>query len=654
MSVPDMFLPLYSGGSLVIATNDEVRQPERIADLIRDREITLLQATPTVWRMILDSGWSGSPNLRAICGGEALDGVLRDRLALACKEAWNYYGPTEATVWCAAGQMIETRVPVTVGQAIAGMQLSVRDGDERPCAAGQAGELYIAGPGLARGYLGDSEQTAERFVHVQGDAESSRLYRSGDRAVCHANGEIEVLGRTDQQFKLRGYRIEAGEIEATAREHDNVSDVAVTQFMHESGKRMLVAWVQAKGGANLEHELRTYLVSRLPAFMIPARVVVLPELPRSPAGKVNRLALGKLGLPHHESALDTLPDWHPVARQLTALWRNILCLESVGPDEDFFELGGDSLQSLKLLAGIKDMTGRNLGIADLYAHATIRSLTELLDKGQEAGGLRALVPIRSVGSKTPIFFVHGQPYALAPYLEPDRPVYALHYYTHRRFEFENTVEAIADLYLGELRLVQPKGPYMLCGHCFGSMIVFEMARRLQAAGERVEWLGMIEPALLPALEHPWAKIRYVMALLPDRRFSFRNLLFLADRCTRSLAGRAMAVRRRIALVLSNWGARAPTSAARTAAILDRVTVARMGYHFEPLGIDGHLLMLDIDSREAERWIAAWQIYFKSGVQLHRVRGARAANVDLFERDNAAKLARIIDASIAHAEAPVGE
>ncbi len=502
IAVLEIFLPLTVGARVVIADRATAADGSRLAAKLAASGATVLQATPAIWRLLLEAGWAGDPRLKALCGGEALPpglaGRLRDRVA----SLWNLYGPTETTVWSAAHPVERGARRVPLGQPIANTRLYVLDAEGRPTAAGVAGELYIGGDGLARGYLNRPELTAERFVPDPfGGVPGGRLYRTGDLACYDADGALEFLGRIDHQVKVNGHRIELGEIEAALGEHPAVkAAVAVARAEAEDGEKRLVAYfVPGRGPAPAADELRGFLQGKLPAYMVPAVFVPLDALPLTPNGKVDRLALPAPG-PRRPDLRQTYvaPRSEP-ERRLQRLWEEVLGVRPAGVRDDFFESGGDSLRAVRLAALIEKELGVDLPLSALHQGATIELLAERLARRPGGESAPCLVPVQPHGSRPPLFLVHGMGGVvlgyklLARHLEADQPLHAFQARGIDSGEQPFTrVEDMAGHYLREVLAVQPRGPYHLGGYSFGGLVAYEMARQLWAAGRPVALVAIID------------------------------------------------------------------------------------------------------------------------------------------------------------------
>ncbi|HVG11019.1 MAG TPA: amino acid adenylation domain-containing protein [Thermoanaerobaculia bacterium] len=363
----ELLLPLIVGARVEIATREETSD----AELLKKRlaGVTVMQATPATWRMLLDAGWEGG-DIKALCGGEALPSDLAAKLLPRVGSLWNMYGPTETTIWSSTRRVAheEEGVSIAVGSAIANTQLYVLDRRLEPVPVGIPGELCIGGEGLARGYLDAPDLTAERFV--PDPFAGGRMYRTGDLVRWRPDGRIEFLGRIDFQVKVRGFRIELGEIEAALVSHPAVRQAAAGL----RGDR-LVAWIVADGKA----DLREHLKGRLPEYMVPSAFVTLDAFPLTPSGKVDRKALPEPELAGGERRhLATVAPRGPVEEMIAGIWCELLDVPRVGSGDSFFELGGHSLLATQLASRLRRAFDVELPVRQLFETPTLARLAELV------------------------------------------------------------------------------------------------------------------------------------------------------------------------------------------------------------------------------------------------------------------------------------
>ncbi len=370
----ELFLPLIRGARVVMVERTVSADATALAKVLDESKATMVQATPSTWRMLVDGGWKGSTQVAVLCGGEALSEDLAASLCDRVSELWNMYGPTETTIWSTIARM-QVGAPVTIGRGIANTQVYLLNSMMKPVPIGVRGEVYLGGAGLARGYLHKPELTAERFIpHPYSSTPGARLYRTGDLARYLAEGNIEYLGRADYQVKLRGFRIELGEIESVLSQHSQVREAVVVAQETAAGQKRLVGYVVGEAGAELQtSELRQHLAEKLPEHMIPALVVQLDELPLTPNGKVDRRALPEPDAARPEEAGAYVAARTAVEEQLCAIWQQVLGLERVGIHDNFFSLGGDSILSIQIVARA-NQAGLALSPRLLFQHQSVAAL----------------------------------------------------------------------------------------------------------------------------------------------------------------------------------------------------------------------------------------------------------------------------------------
>ncbi|HSK75747.1 MAG TPA: amino acid adenylation domain-containing protein [Thermoanaerobaculia bacterium] len=377
----EIYLPLLVGARLVMASREEATDGARLRDLLAASGATALQATPATWRLLLDAGWTGSPGLVALCGGEALPPALAAEIRRRTASLWNVYGPTETTIWSTLDP-VEEEGPVSIGRPIDNTQACLLDRWGEPVPPGAPGELLLGGLGVARGYLGRPDLTAERFVPDPfGATPGARLYRTGDLVRYRPDGRLLFLGRADHQVKIRGFRIEPGEVEAALAGHPGVRETAVVAREDAPGDLRLVAYFVPREDAVDEAGLRRFLEERLPRHMVPALYVRLEELPRLPNGKLSRKAL-----PAPEPrvrAAGTAPRT-PLEELIAGLFAEVLRAEP-GVDDSFFDLGGHSLSAVQLATRLHAALGVDLPVRAIFDAPTVAGLAGLAERALRAG-----------------------------------------------------------------------------------------------------------------------------------------------------------------------------------------------------------------------------------------------------------------------------
>ncbi|MFF2548114.1 amino acid adenylation domain-containing protein [Kitasatospora sp. NPDC058063] len=394
----ELHLPLISGGTIVLASAEQAKDATALVELVARNEVTHVQATPSGWRLLLAAGFDNYA-VTALVGGEALTAGLARELLPQVDRLVNVYGPTETTIWSAQGEVPEGVERVSIGGPLANTRLHVLDVDLNPVPQGVTGELFIGGDGLARGYLGRPDLTAEKFVPNPFGPAGSRLYATGDLARVLADGTLECLGRADGQVKVRGYRIELGEIESALREHAWVRDAVVTAQEDAHGDKSLVAYVVSADGSGLDTvALREFLSRSLPEYMVPAAFMELAAIPLTNSGKVDHKALPAVDQSAFATAEIVAPRT-PLEERLVAVWSDVLGVARVGVEDSFFELGGDSIRVVRLVGALR-ATGYDVDVRSVYQHGTIAELGTYIS-GKEVGGslVTAVEPFALIGAE---------------------------------------------------------------------------------------------------------------------------------------------------------------------------------------------------------------------------------------------------------------
>jgi nocardicin nonribosomal peptide synthetase NocB len=504
----EILFPLLAGGRLVLADEGRRTDPAYLVERVEAEGVTVLHFVPSLLRLFVDLAPAGScRSLRRVaCGGEGLPEAVRRRFQErfdARLDHW--YGPTEAAISITSWECEErTDRAVPIGRPIASSRVYVLDEALRSVPPGLPGEIYLGGVPLARGYLGDPGATADRWVPdpISGEP-GARLYRTGDLGRILADGQLAFVGRVDGQLKIRGQRIEPGEIETALLGHGAVAEAVVGSWEPRPGDAQLVAWVRPRdergaGDPRLAAGLQDHLRQRLPASLVPSSILLLERFPLLPSGKVDRSAL-----PHPATGAAVQPGRvaprSPVEAELARIWRELLGVEEVGVTDSFFELGGHSLLVISLLHRIDQTFGRGslLSITDIFKRVTIEDLARVLE-GAVDPRPDTLVPLRAEGSQTPLVLIHPSEGIALSYRNlvahlPDRPLHAINnpHFGDPERAF-TSVEEMARCYLGYLRSRFPDGPYCLGGWSFGGVVALEMAAQLVAGGQEVEALVLID------------------------------------------------------------------------------------------------------------------------------------------------------------------
>ena len=368
----EIWLPVSFGGRVVVASRADTLDGKRLIELLEQHRINVMQATPTTWRLLLAAGWTGKPDLKALCGGEAMPRDLATALVGRVAQLWNMYGPTETTIWSTAALVDDPSRPPSIGRPIANTRLYVIESSGMPAPIGAFGELLIGGEGVARGYWNCPDLTAEKFVMISlPDQRTERVYRTGDVVRFRSDGQLDFQGRRDHQIKMRGYRIELEEIEAVLGSHPGVRECVVIIREDEPGDQRLVGYVVARPGSPFDPDAaRSTLRAKLPAYMVPSALVTLSSLPLTPNGKINRKALP---IPEETVALPTSPEvvMSPVQCRVAEIWRDVLKIKRVSLHDNFFDAGGHSMMVVKLHDALNREFGSELTLTDLFQQTTV-------------------------------------------------------------------------------------------------------------------------------------------------------------------------------------------------------------------------------------------------------------------------------------------
>ena len=581
----ELFLPLLCGGRLILAPSDTARDPDALAALIARERPTMMQATPTTWRALLETGWRGDPALTILCGGESLSRDLADRLMARAARLFNMYGPTETTIWSALAEIAPGTGPVPIGRPIANTATWVLDAHGALVPPGVVGELHIGGEGLARGYRGRPDLTAERFGETAA-LPGVRLYRTGDLARQDRDGTLYCLGRTDNDEKIRGYRIAVEEIEGALARHPGIAAAAVRSWPEESGERALAAYLVARDGELPIAALREHLGGLLPDYMVPARFVHVSALPLTPNGKVDRRALPEPGAGAAPAAL--IPPQGEAEERLAAIWRDLLGVTAIGRRDSFFDLGGHSLLVAKLLRRVEQDYGRVMTMAGFFrAHqldAMARALAE--DALADAG---IAVPIQPNGWRPPLLWLEAGPTfrPLAEALGQDQPFFGVPIdLVLEQMGDGHSMPEIAREVVAMIRAIRPHGPYYIGGWCTAGILAYEVAAQLRAAGEAVPLLLLIHSVNPTEFGRiGWARLR-----ASKLRFHAGELLRHGWAGTHYLRERLQGVLEDLRLSRAR---RAPGTHGALRAGLDRAA-----YAYQPPAYGGDVLLFEPRERPA--------------------------------------------------------
>jgi amino acid adenylation domain-containing protein len=524
----EIWLPLFCGARICLAGREEVADANLLRQALARSRATIMQATPSTWRALFASGWSGDPRFKALVGGEPLPADLAHLLAANCGAAWNLYGPTETTIWSSLWRLPTLPERVRVGKPIANTELHVLDEWLRPLPVGVPGELFIGGEGVARGYLERIELTSERFVGDPFRGDNARMYRSGDLARWLPDGTLELLGRNDDQLKLRGHRIEAGEVEYALHRLACVAQAVVALHRPDSGDPRLVAYLVPRPGTEVppSAELRAELRQWLAEYMLPYNFVTLDALPLTPNGKVDRHRLSLLR-----------PERRPIAAEASrpelasAIQADLIAEFSrslgrqVTLDSDFFEAGGDSLSVLRLISRLSQQLAVQVTSGELFLHSTPRRMAARLE--QLLNGTtqpRHLLSLRKGDGPMAVVLVHPMGGHLAPYarlahhLSASVNLFGLQAAGSDTPLYGSIAQRCA-AYVQEL-MAAWRGPVILGGYSLGGALALEMADQLRRAGRIVSIVLMLDAPVPRPASGGWDKLRHRATEL--WRFSWRD------------------------------------------------------------------------------------------------------------------------------------
>ncbi len=543
ISALELLLPLSTGGRVVIAESAVVRDGTKLRALLERSGATIMQATPSTWKLLLASGWHGTRGLKVLCGGESLSRDLAGQLLERAAAVWNVYGPTETTIWSSLHRVTSAEQAHLIGRPLANTRMYVQDAAGRAVPVGIPGELLIAGDGVAQGYLARPELTAERFVDdpvYPGEP----AYRTGDHVRWHADGSLEFLGRADNQVKLRGFRIELGEIESLLEEHPAVDQSVVVLRTDESGDGRIAAYWTLRTDAETPSPrlLADHLRSHLPAYMVPSTFIRLAALPMTSSGKVDRRALPPLEIMNGRDARHCESPRSSLESKLVEIWSRLLERADIGIHDDFFHLGGHSLLAIRLLWMVEHELNRQISIATLFQHPTVAELAECLEIATVAQTQPVVEQCRD-GSGGPAIVILpsllGECFEarlLSKLLPPHLPVYGMMLAGNQ--PYWPGCETLADIAAGFMKALLdavPSGPWILVGYSFGGRLAFELARQLQAAGRSVSLIVIIDTGIPPT--HRSLRVRLTRDLPSILANIPRKLAFELGHSPRALARR---------------------------------------------------------------------------------------------------------------------
>lgn len=508
----ELFLPLICGAQIIIVDNEVAKDGRALLEIIKTEQISIVQATPFTWRMILQSGWNKPLPIKAFCGGEALPKDLADKLLEKCTELWNMYGPTETTIYCTIKKILPKEDLITIGKPIDNTQVYILDKEQHQVPAGEEGEIYIGGEGIARGYVGRPDLTSERFIDDTFSGSGGKIYKTGDWGKTLDNGEVQYLGRIDHQIKIRGYRIETEEIEYQLKNQRDIKDALIILHEDRLGNKQLVAYIIAKGYFTPYQrdkkigKWKNNLKNKLPDYMVPSVFILIPRMPLMPNGKLDRK---KLPIPTTKplSRSNKKPSTE-TEKKITQIILNNTDFEHIGINDNFIDLGIDSLIALTIIVGIEEQFHKRLPLTILVHYPSVKLLAQFIDSASDSP-YNSLINLKTGGDKVPLYLVHGIGLnlfnfnSIIEHMDANQPVFGLRAAGLDGNEAPlESIETIAAYYNQEILSHDPIGPYAIAGYSMGGIIAYEMAIQLKEAGKKVEMLAMIDTNVQESFQAP--------------------------------------------------------------------------------------------------------------------------------------------------------
>lgn len=493
----ELFFPLFKGAVLVLPDHETSSDGRLFYDMLEKEKISLIVATPTTYQMLLDSGWTKKLPIKIWCCGEPLPAKLAKELIDRSDELWTLYGPTEVTIFSSCKHIKNEETIISVGPPIANLQYYIVDEDLNLLPPNAIGEIAIGGDGVGKGYLGKPELTVAKYIpNIFSDKKNAIMYLSGDIGKLLPSNEVMCLGRIDHQVKVRGHRIEIGEIE-----HALLSIKGIKSAIVLAKTDILIAFiiVDYKIKSELE-EIRLWrnnLASQLPGFMVPHVFHVLDEMPRTLNDKIDRTALLKYESNSESEKTHTAPR-NNEEKLVAEIWKESLKKESIDIFSNFFEMGGHSIMAVNVMVKLEKRTGIRIPLSALFQHATIEKFAKLLNTENHIES-DYLVPLKPVGSKTPLFIVHGSGLNILNFahiinhFDEEQPVYGFQGVGPNGYDnWFDSIEAMAAKYIESIIKINPNGPYAIGGFSFGGIVAFEIAKQLKEQGKTVSTIALLD------------------------------------------------------------------------------------------------------------------------------------------------------------------
>ncbi|MFH7000352.1 amino acid adenylation domain-containing protein [Flavobacterium sp. FlaQc-57] len=641
----ELFLPLIKGATLIIADHETARDGRLLLELVKSENINFLQATPTTWSMLLDSGWTDALPVKALCGGEAMPADLAKELLSKCDTLWNVYGPTETTVWSSAKQIKADDKLITIGKPIGNTQIYIIDEQGQLVAPGNIGEILIGGDGVAKGYWNRPELTAEKFIENKfSGIKNDIIYRTGDLGKLLPNNEIECLGRLDQQVKIRGHRIEPGEVEQALLSLDGIKSAVVL-----ANENFLVAHIVPDSSLeNAENQIslwREALASQLPVQLIPHDFNLLEKIPTTLNGKIDRKALSQYKT--NKKINYTAPRTEE-ENIVATIWKESLGIEDIDIFSDFFEMGGHSIKGVKVMIEIEKHIGKRIPLSALFKYSTVEKFAKLLNTGTEIYS-DCLVPIKAKGNKAPLFIVHGAGLNvlnfvnLSKHFDDDQPIYGIQGTKPKGFEgWYESIEAMAAHYIDAIIKVNPKGPYALAGFSFGGIVAFEMTRQLKAQGKTVSLTALLDSYVDSSYYYGNYRRKQLVRYLD---ITHRRLDFLKEMLLSWKAFKMRINGKKEYILQRHFGKKVLMTEQEELALQQFIEADGMvkkivdRYHLKPQNIEVDLFRsIDDDDYKIDPTNLGWKKAALGGVKIHNISGN---HLDIVAPPNDKVLARLL-------------
>jgi amino acid adenylation domain-containing protein len=493
----ELFFPLIKGATLVLPDHETSSDGRLLYEMLDKEKISLFVATPTTYLMLIDSGWSNKLPLKILCCGEPLPTKLAKELIKMGDELWNLYGPTEVTIFSSCKHIKTEETLISVGGPIANMQYYIVDEHLNLLPPNTIGEIAIGGDGVGKGYLGRPELTAAKFIpNVFSNKENDTMYLSGDIGKLLPSNEVVCLGRIDHQVKVRGHRIEIGEIEHALMAIEGIKSAVVL-----ANSDILLAFIILDSEiSNKVDQIRIWrneLTSHLPGFMVPHVFHILEKMPKTLNDKIDRKALLAYKTNTENNIEYTAPRTNE-EKLVAAIWQECLNQERIDIFSNFFEIGGHSIMAVNIMIRIEKATGKRIPLSALFQHSTIEKLAKILNTDKEVSS-EYLVPFKTEGTKPPLFIIHGGGLNILNFahvinhFDEDQPIYGFQGIGPDGYDnwFES-IEAMAACYIDSIIKINPKGPYAIAGFSFGGVVAFEIARQLKEQGKIISIIALLD------------------------------------------------------------------------------------------------------------------------------------------------------------------